>query len=115
MRSAIAPDRTESLYDQDLVLKWQYQSVRRSASWRLTIINARRSIEDILDDSPSLRQTLPDRIHHEYAKARQDTAAETDLTISRFPDVCPFTREQLTDHAFFPDCDTSRGQVTTVA
>ena len=37
------------------LLKWQYQPSKRSKSWKVSMSNARIEIEDILLDSPSLR------------------------------------------------------------
>jgi hypothetical protein len=40
------------------LLKWQYQSNRRSGSWRNTIDEQRNRLTDLLQDSPSLRSYL---------------------------------------------------------
>ena len=42
------------------LLKWQLQPRRRSKSWRLSIDNARDSIEELLGESPSLRRRVPE-------------------------------------------------------
>ncbi len=36
------------------LIKWQYQAVKRSTSWRNTIAVQRIDIRELLDDSPSL-------------------------------------------------------------
>ncbi len=40
------------------LMKWQYQAVRRSTSWRNTIAVQRIDIQDLLEDSPSLRTEI---------------------------------------------------------
>jgi hypothetical protein len=72
------------------VLKWEYQPLRRGLSWRLSMRNARREIELILKDSPSLRQQLPTLLDTAYPLACRDAAGETGLPLSTFPERCPF-------------------------
>ena len=38
------------------IIKWKSQPARRSASWRITIFSARREIDKIRADVPSLNQ-----------------------------------------------------------
>ena len=40
------------------LLKWQFQPRRRSRSWAATIAEQRAQIEDLLEESPSLREHL---------------------------------------------------------
>lgn len=44
------------------------------AGWRETVRNARRRVELIVEDSPSLRRMIPDMIARQIEKARQDVA-----------------------------------------
>lgn len=76
-------------------LKWEYQPERRGKSWRLSMRNARREIELILNDSPSLQHQLPALIDTAYPSARRDAADETGLPLSTFPERSPFPIEQL--------------------
>lgn len=82
-------------------LKWEYQPVRRGMSWRLSMRNAQREIALILDDSPSLRQQLPDLLAKAYPAARRDAAGETGLPLATFPEDFPFSVEQLLDDPSF--------------
>jgi hypothetical protein len=61
------------------LLKWRYQSNRRSRSWRVSIQNARSDIRDRLADSPSLRARLPTLVARAYAKARRSAGAEMEV------------------------------------
>jgi Domain of unknown function DUF29 len=48
------------------LLKWHYQPTHRSAGWQRTIDESRDSIEDLLDESPSLRGVLT----HVFAESK---------------------------------------------
>lgn len=84
------------------LLKWQFQPPLRSHSWRLSIENGRQGVEKILDDSPSLRPTLPVVIDKAYSYARRSAAVETGLGKEKFPPSCPFTLEEILDDSFLP-------------
>ena len=81
------------------LLKWRYQSNRRSRSWRLSIQNARSDIRDRLADSPSLRTRLPTLVGRAYAKARRSAGAEMEVEErawdEKSPPLCPWSVTQL--------------------
>ena len=85
------------------LLKWQFQPNRRGKSWRLSVSNGRREIERLLRDSPSLKPQLPELAMAEYPGARRQAADETSLPLSSFPEICPFTIEQIMDLEYWPD------------
>ena len=85
------------------LLKWQFQSTHRSSSWRGSIHNARSSIQDLLDDSPSLRNQLAPLVASKYRNARFNAANETNLSESAFPDDCPYPLDDLLNFDFWPD------------
>ncbi|MGD1862801.1 MAG: DUF29 domain-containing protein [Leptolyngbyaceae cyanobacterium] len=76
------------------LLKWQYQPQKRSPSWQAFIDNARVEIADILDDSPSLRNYLPEIFSQCYWFARKQAAKETHLSADTFPSDCSYSLEQ---------------------
>ena len=84
------------------LLKWQYQPERRGTSWRLSIKNGRHQVDILVEDSPSLQGKIPDLIAKEYTQARENVALETGLPIAAFPELCPFTVEQITGD-YWPD------------
>jgi hypothetical protein len=88
------------------LLKWRYQSNRRSRSWRLSIQNARSDIQDRLADSPSLRTRLPTLVARAYAKARRSAGAEMEIDEREWdeksPSSCPWSVAQLLSD-FWPD------------
>ncbi len=86
------------------LLKWRYQPERRQTghSWWSTIRTQRRDIDLILDDSPSLRRQVQDMIEADYAAMRLDASGETGLSLETFPEMCPWTVEQVLDETFWP-------------
>ncbi|MBN2885720.1 MAG: DUF29 domain-containing protein [Chromatiaceae bacterium] len=83
------------------LLKWRHQPSFRGLSWRLSITNARDEIQELLEDSPSLRRQLPDLIKRRYPVARQRAILETGLPEATFPIECPFKIEQLLDAEYW--------------
>lgn len=73
------------------LLKWQYQSNRRSGSWSGSIIEHRRRIRKALKDSPSLKQYLEEVFAECYESAVEQASAETELSINEFPKQCPYS------------------------
>lgn len=76
------------------LLKWHYQSQRRSRSWEVSIKNARIEIEDLLADNPSFAPWLAEAVLKGYAKARKQATAETRLPIETFPIEPEWSLEQ---------------------
>jgi hypothetical protein len=86
------------------LLKWRYQARRQSRSWRQSIWTARRAILRVVADSqPSLQPQVPDLLTKHYPAIRRYTAQETRLPLTTFPEVCPWTVEQILDEEFWPD------------
>ncbi|MDB9524373.1 DUF29 domain-containing protein [Oscillatoria sp. CS-180] len=86
------------------LLKWQYQSERHTKSWTIAIANCRDSIQDCLEDSPSLQRFLEEAgwVAKYYRRARRDAVKETELSADTFPTVCPYTMAQILDSQFWP-------------
>ncbi len=78
------------------LLKWRFQPERRGTSWQSSINSGRDEIEVLLIESPSLNPQLSTLIADEYRRARKQASLETGLTLTTFPDQCPFTVEQIT-------------------
>jgi len=85
------------------LLKWQYQSERRGASWRASIRNTRDQLADHLIDNPSLKSRLPEAVATAFRYASRDAAAETGLPESTFPTDCPWPFEQIMAESFWPE------------
>jgi hypothetical protein len=92
------------------LLKWQFQPERRSSgnSWRESIDDSRNELKDIMRYSPVLdlrssRRDDPQKVlSDEYSRARTSAARQTDLPLSTFPEVCPYSLEQIMDDNFLP-------------
>lgn len=85
------------------LLKWKYQPEARSTSWQGSIRNARRSIERLIADSPSLRVVPLQKYTAAFIDAREIAALETGLPLSTFPIDCPFSVEEVLSLTFLPD------------
>ena len=84
------------------LLKWQYQPGLQGPSWRLSIENARREVQVILEDSPSLRREAEACLRKEYPSARRNAIVETGLPENRFPKATPYDIEQVLAEDFWP-------------
>lgn len=85
------------------LLKWQFQPVRRGASWRLSIANTRDALTDHLADNPSLRSELEASIDTAYRRARRDATLETGFHETTFPVKCPWSFDQMMTETFWPE------------
>jgi Domain of unknown function DUF29 len=85
------------------LLKWQYQTDRRSGSWKGSIVEHRRRILKTIQRSPSLMAYLQDCFAEAYDDAIEQAAAETGLDPDCFPVICEYTIDQCLDTTFFPE------------
>ena len=67
------------------LLKYQYQSDRRSKSWLATLFEHRRRLNRAFKDSPSLKNYFSDVFGECYQDARKEAALETGLSLEIFP------------------------------
>lgn len=95
------------------LLKWQFQPVRRGASWQATIRVQRRDLTRHLKDNPSLKGVLPEAIADAYGDAVIEAAAETGLPESTFPASCPWSFEKIMDEGFWPETVLKAGNQAT--
>jgi hypothetical protein len=77
------------------LLKWQFQPQRRSDSWLDSMNDGRSQIRRKIEDSPSLRSYPAQIIQKEYERARREAARQTGLNLSIFPDLSPFSVDQV--------------------
>jgi hypothetical protein len=81
------------------LLKQRHQPERATRSWETSIRNGREQIADILEQSPSLRRTLPGLMTKNYPRAVAQAADETRLAIGDFPEQPPFTLDEVLGEA----------------
>jgi hypothetical protein len=84
------------------LLKWGCQPRRRRGGWESTIRSQRAEIQELLDDSPSLRQEVPGIVAGRYDLARRNAAAETGLPLATFPEECRFSVDQVLAEEWLP-------------
>jgi hypothetical protein len=79
------------------LLKWQYEPARQSPSWQLTIKNQREKLKLRLKKTPSLKQCLNDEDWwlDAWGDARFEAEKETQIPFDKFPEMCPWTAEQI--------------------
>lgn len=77
------------------LLKWRCDPGARCGNWRSKILQQRFEIEQIIEDSPSLREFAATRLAKAYSDARERVVEELRLLQPDFPTECPFTPEQI--------------------
>ncbi len=85
------------------LLKWQYQPSKRSKSWSDTISRERDNVSYYIEDTPSLKNLLPDKIalNKAYQRGRRDAMRETGII--NLPQNCPYSIEQTLEQNFLPE------------
>ena len=85
------------------LLKWQYQSQRRSDSWLDSITDSRLQIELALKDSPSLKFYPSEQLNKSYQRACRSASKQTGLPLATFPEECPYLLESILNEDWLPD------------
>ncbi len=95
----------ESNLEQVLIhlLKWQYQSNKRTNSWRYSIAEHRSRLKKIFKQSPSLKRYYDEVLEECYQEARFLASEETGLNIKTFPETLPFIKEQILNPNYLPE------------
>jgi hypothetical protein len=88
------------------LLKWSFEAEGRRLSehsWRATIEDARDSVRELVEESPSFKPKLNEFLSAVYRHALAQAVAETNLPRKTFPTVCPWSLEQVLDDDFWPE------------
>ncbi|KJJ84745.1 protein containing DUF29 [Candidatus Omnitrophus magneticus] len=85
------------------LLKYQYQTERRSQSWKLTIAEHRKSIKRLLKGSPSLKYNVQAVIDEAFNDARDLFEIETGISKKTLPETYPYSFDQIMDDEFWPE------------
>jgi hypothetical protein len=88
------------------LLKWEFQSERRSRSWFLTIREQRRAIGRHLGQNPSLKSRLTEALEEGFEAGVDLALRETGLPLRVFPKSCPYELEDILRNDFL--CDTTQ-------
>ncbi len=94
-------DRLENLIGE--LLKWRSQPGARCGNWQSDILQQRFEIENIIEDSPSLRQFATTCLADVYSDARKQVIEVMGLLQPDFPADCPFTLDQVLSRSFVPE------------
>jgi hypothetical protein len=82
------------------MLKWDFQSDKRSWSWFCSIRTHRRHVLEILDDNPSLKSKKTRAVQQAYQDARDGASAESGLKLGTFPETCPYSWQDILERPF---------------
>ncbi|MEA5618718.1 DUF29 domain-containing protein [Cronbergia sp. UHCC 0137] len=85
------------------LLKWQYQSVKRSNNWKFTIREHRQRLQKSFRDSPSLKVYCEQVFHDCYQDARNLASDETGIEITLFPMESPYGITETLNQDFLPN------------
>jgi ParB-like chromosome segregation protein Spo0J len=84
------------------LLKYKYQSDKRTNSWKSSIREHRRRLRKALSDSPSLKRHFEQVVDECYQDAREQAADETGLPIATFPQELSFTLAEVLNPDYLP-------------
>jgi Domain of unknown function DUF29 len=84
------------------LLKWEYQSNRRSRSLLMMIRISRRDTHYLVKENPSLKPYLQEALQKIYENGRDLAAGETNLPIKTFPPDCCYSLEEILRDRFYP-------------
>lgn len=84
------------------LLKWEFQPIHRSKSWKATLREQRRRILKLLEDNPSLQPYLFEAVQEGYEDGLDLVVRETPLDYSDLPETCPYKPDQILDNTFLP-------------
>ena len=79
------------------IIKWKTQPERRSTSWCVSILSARREIEDIQEDTPSLSRSV---INSLWDKCFRAAKKEAEIEMGKSAAVSKLTWAQVFDQDY---------------
>ena len=85
------------------LLYWNTKKDDNIRSWRNTVIEQRRQIEYLLEDSPGLRTTLAYLFDDCYQRARKDLLRKSQLPSELFPSEPPFNLNDTLSPDYLPE------------
>jgi hypothetical protein len=92
------------------LLKWHHQPTHRSESWLDSIEQARETIDEVLDDHPSLAGYPQAVLPKAYQRARRQAARETKRLLTTFPDQCPWDLDDIRREGWLPPATEAEGE-----
>jgi hypothetical protein len=96
--------RITTLIEHLLKIKyWQSEKANNARGWRQTIVEQRRQLEYLLEDSPSLRGLLAEIWLECYVNARKDLIKKYELDAEIFPSEPAFSLEDILNEDYIPE------------
>lgn len=78
--------------------------------WRIEVLAFRARLQDLLDDSPSLRRKLGEKFDQSWLRARRLALIKLEADgVRELPEACPFTFAELLDLDFVPAAPAGDG------
>src|SRR5579863_1659056 len=84
------------------LLKWKWQPERQTRGWQSTLLTQRTELDQLFEDSPSLRRAVAAAAAKVYPAVLRSAALETGLSATDLPSKCPFSPDQILDREFLP-------------
>jgi hypothetical protein len=84
------------------LLKYKYQSEKRTNSWKASIREHRRRLKKAFSVSPSLKRYFEEVFDECYQDGREQAADETGLTLDTFPTKSSFTPSEVLNSEYLP-------------
>ncbi|HYW18359.1 MAG TPA: DUF29 domain-containing protein [Nodularia sp. (in: cyanobacteria)] len=84
------------------LLKWEFQSAKRSRNWLVTIRVQRREILKLLSENSRLKPYLEEALPEAYKNAKDLASGETKLPFSTFPQQCLYSLVEVMSDRFYP-------------
>ena len=82
------------------MLKWDQQPEFRTRSWIFSITEQRRRYQKVMRKNPGLKPRREEALNDAFHGARLWAAEETNLSLSEFPDECPYSWDDLLERPF---------------
>ncbi|MDB9517163.1 DUF29 domain-containing protein [Roseofilum reptotaenium CS-1145] len=96
--------RLTTLIEHLLKLKyWESEKANKARGWRQTVVEQRRQIQYLLEDSPSLKVLLIEIWTECYGNARKDIIRKYRLEPELFPPEAGLTLDDILDDDYIPE------------
>jgi hypothetical protein len=79
--------------------QWRHQG----QSWRNTLAEQRRELQELFGDSPSMRGFAGSVLAPAYVNARQDVERKSGKSLGLPDDICPLSLDEVLSLDFLPD------------
>ena len=84
------------------LLQWQFQAVKKTASWQPSLKKDRRAVAKLFRGNPSFLPKLQAVINKEYPAAMENAVFETGLPEQSFPADCPYSSQSVINESWLP-------------